>query len=547
MTNSPLDSKKRFISWPVVALMDFVTVIGFDDLIYNFHNQGLAIVTTWIIMILLFVWPYEMMVGQLGGTFNEDGGGLASWVRATNGDLAGYVVAFFYWIAGLPYVVDVANSVVVSISWLVKGNGNLQNYMPTIVFALFTAIVFLVFIWFQHFFKNRSLEVLSTIGGIAMFVMTILFVVMTVAALIKGRHIATQPFNLHSFIPNLSGGTNLWHFLSTFGLLIFAINGAELAAPYVKEMKNGKKDFPKAMMMLLIMTIFLTVFGSFSLAVFFNAHNLPYDLKMNGSYYAFQALGREFGIGNTFMYTFAVSQAVYMFAQLAVILDASTRIFLSDVALKYLPKSLGKLNDDGLPINGYWLTTGIVSLVLFLSNWLPSINDMFNWLLNINGIVSPFVTSFVFFAFMRIRQRSKDFPSAYVFIKNDKLAWLVGAWCFVITIVFSILGIFPTDAKAGTMLYDKELILNIVIPVIFVALSVLLPYLAWVERNALQKALRRALPFAVIAFGIGAYIVIRNGLNDQIWIALGAWVVVVAISVLIYWMAFGLFRKHQTR
>ena len=78
MENSPLDAKKRYISWPVVALMDFVTVIGFDDLIYNFHNQGLAIVSTWVLMILLFVWPYEMMVGQLGGTFNEDGGGLAS-------------------------------------------------------------------------------------------------------------------------------------------------------------------------------------------------------------------------------------------------------------------------------------------------------------------------------------------------------------------------------------------------------------------------------------------------------------------------------------
>lgn len=34
------------------------------------------------------------------------------------------------------------------------------------------------------------------------------------------------------------------HFLSTFGLLIFAINGAELATPYVKEMKDGKRDFP---------------------------------------------------------------------------------------------------------------------------------------------------------------------------------------------------------------------------------------------------------------------------------------------------------------
>ncbi|WP_323052240.1 APC family permease [Pediococcus acidilactici] len=538
MENSPLDAKKRYISWPVVALMDFVTVIGFDDLIYNFHNQGLAIVSTWVLMILLFVWPYEMMVGQLGGTFNEDGGGLASWVRATNGDLAGYIVAFFYWIAGLPYVVDVANSVVVSISWLVKGNGDLQSYMPTIAFALFTAVVFLVFIWFQHFFRNRSLEILSTLGGGAMFVMTILFVVMTVAALMHGRYIATQPFNVRAFIPKIDG-----HFLSTFGLLIFAINGAELAAPYVKEMKDGKRDFPKAMMMLLLMTIFLTVFGSFSLAVFFNAHHLPYDLKMNGSYYAFQALGKEFGIGDTLMYIFAVSQALYMFAQLAVILDASTRIFLSDVAMKYLPKSLGKLNSDGLPINGYWLTTGIVSLVLFLSNWLPSINDMFNWLLNINGIVSPFVTSFVFFAFMRIRQKSKEFHSDYVFIKNDVLAWLVGAWCFVITIVFSLLGVRPTDATPGTALYDKELALNIIIPVIFIALSALLPYMAWVERNHLKKTSRASYPFAILTFIVGAYLVIKGHYSADVWSGVIAWGIIVVATLAVYFLFFNIFRK----
>ncbi|GEP19018.1 APC family permease [Pediococcus argentinicus] len=535
MEKSPLDSdsKKRFISWPVVALMDFVTVIGFDDLIYNFHNQGLAIVTTWIIMILMFVWPYEMMVGQLGGTFNEDGGGLASWVRSTNGDLAGYIVAFFYWIAGLPYVVDVANSVVVSISWLVKGNGDLHKYMSTFVFALFTAVVFLLFIWFQHFFKNRSLEILSTIGGGAMFIMTILFVVMTVAALIHGHHIETQPFNLGAFIPKIDG-----HFLSTFGLLIFAINGAELAGPYVKEMKHGNRDFPKAMMMLLIMTAFLTVFGSFALAVFFDAHHLPYDLKMNGSYYAFQALGNEFGIGNVLMYIFAATQAVYMFAQLAVILDASTRIFLSDVALKYLPKSLGKLTDEGLPINGYWLTTAIVSLVLFLSNWLPSINDMFNWLLNINGIVSPFVTSFVFFAFMRIRQNSKKYPSTYVFIKQDWLAWLVGTWCFVVTIAFSLLGIRPTDATPGTVLYNKELLLNIVVPIIFIALSAVLPYQAWVERKKLQKWSLWSLPAGIIIFIGGAFTIVSNHLNNQIWIALAAWLINTALAIAVYWLFF---------
>lgn len=31
----------KYISWPVLGLMAFVNVIGFDDIIYNFKNQGL--------------------------------------------------------------------------------------------------------------------------------------------------------------------------------------------------------------------------------------------------------------------------------------------------------------------------------------------------------------------------------------------------------------------------------------------------------------------------------------------------------------------------
>ncbi len=82
--------KRKLISWPVLALMDFVTVIGFDDIIYNFKNQGLATISEWVIMLALYVVPYEMMVGQLGSTFSDTTGGLTSWIRHTSGDKMGY-------------------------------------------------------------------------------------------------------------------------------------------------------------------------------------------------------------------------------------------------------------------------------------------------------------------------------------------------------------------------------------------------------------------------------------------------------------------------
>ncbi len=68
------------------------------------------------------------------------------------------------------------------------------------------------------------------------------------------------------------------------------MNGSELAAPYTKDMRHPARDFPKALKMIAIMTMFLTLFGTFSLGVYFNAHHLPNDLKMNGSTMRFKPL-----------------------------------------------------------------------------------------------------------------------------------------------------------------------------------------------------------------------------------------------------------------
>ncbi len=72
-------NKMKTITWPILTLMALCTVIGLDDIMYNFQNQGMPVITSWIIMCLLYVTPYSLMVGQLGSTFDKEGGGLSSW------------------------------------------------------------------------------------------------------------------------------------------------------------------------------------------------------------------------------------------------------------------------------------------------------------------------------------------------------------------------------------------------------------------------------------------------------------------------------------
>lgn len=462
---------KKYISWPTLTLMAFVTVIGLDDIMYNFQNQGMQVITSWVLMLIFYVIPYSLMVGQLGSTFSKEGGGLSSWVRGTDGEFLGYFTAWTYWAASIPYAVDSANEIIVDIGWAFTGSSDFQDKIPNWEFALLTFAMFIIFIYVEHKFSN-SMEVLATIGGVMMFAMTALFVFMAGVGLVKsGGHMATQPFTWKTIIPNFGD----LHYWTTIGMLIYAMNGAELVAPYVVKMKNPKIDFPKAMIALAAMTAFLTILGSFALGIYFDAYHIPNDLKMNGSYYVFDALGHQFGLGKILLYIFAWTSVFYNAALLAVLLDAMTRMLISDTGEKYMPGFLRKKDKNGLPINGYILTVSLSAFIMLLGIFLPDMNDIFNWLLNLNGIISPGVTCWIFYSFMRIRKHPEKFPSQYIFIKNNTLAYLVGLALLIITAVATIFGIAPQDVTAYSQLWWYELAINIIAIIVLVGLGVILP------------------------------------------------------------------------
>lgn len=463
-------NKMKAITWPVLTLMALCTVIGLDDIMYNFQNQGMPVITSWIIMCLLYVTPYSLMVGQLGSTFSSEGGGLSSWVRGTDGEFLGYFTAWTYWAASIPYAVDSANEIIVDLGWALTGSKGFQDKIPTTMFAALTFVVFIVFIIVEHHFAN-SMEFLSSIGGGLMVIMTVLFVFLAFVGLAKsGGHMATQPFTWHTIIPKFD-----LHYWSTVGMLIYAMNGCELVAPYVTKMKKPKSDFPKAMITLAIMTAFLTILGSFALGIYFDAYHIPNDLKMNGAYYVFDMVGKQFGMGKFLLYLWAWTSLLFNCALVAVLLDAMTRMLISDTGDKYMPKFLRKKDKNGLPINGYILTVALSSFIMILGIFLPDMNDIFNWLLNLNSIVSPGVTCWIFYSFMRVRKNSKKYPSKYVYIKNDKLAWLVGLALLLVTAVATILGFAPQDVKQGSGLWWYELIINIVAVIVLIGLGAILP------------------------------------------------------------------------
>ena len=428
-------------------------------------------------MLLFYQLPYTLIATELGFAYSgKEDGGMSSWIRhGTGSDLLGYATGWMYWAQTIPYLIDCASSVVVSISWIILGDNSLGRRMSPMVFSLITFSIILLFLIFDNTVKN-ALDATSLWSGIAMVAMTIIFFAMIVWSLTHGGHIATK-LTWDNIRPHLS-----LHYFSSASMLIFAMSGAELAAPYVSRLKKPQKGFPKAMWLLFFVTALMVILETLGLAVLFDAKHIPNDFKMNGDYYAFQLLGREAGMGNSLMLAYSIVCLVSLLAQIAALIDAASRFLASDTAVKYMPRLLLKKNKNNRPINSYIFTAATTLILILLGGTLPQINDFINWLLNINTIVSPYKTSVVFLCFLILRYNKKNFKkNEFVFIRNRKGALAVGWWCFLLTFICATLAFLPQNGQFGTAKWFNQLWMNIIVVLFLFGTGFILPLLRKLE------------------------------------------------------------------
>jgi len=462
--------------WWNIALVGFTSVWGLNNVINNFANQGLAVVTSWILIMLLYFVPYTLMVGQLGSAFQNSGGGVSSWIKMLSNNKLAYFAAWTYWVVHVPYLAQKPQIIMISLSWLFKGNGSFVNTVSPLVVQGLSLVIFLGFVWIA----SKGVATLNNIGsiaGIAMFVMSMLFIILGVSApFITHVQIATPNMSdIHTYIPKFD-----MQYFTTISMLVFTVGGSEKISPYVNKTKNASKEFPLGMIILAAMVAVSAVLGSFAIGMIVDSNHIPADLMANGAYQAFQFLGNSFHVGNLFVWAFALTNTLASAAALAISIDAPLRMLLDDADKKYIPKALSKKNKKGIAINGYYMTAALVSILIIVpALGINGMNDLYNWMLNLNSIVMPMRYLWVFLAYMLLTKQLDKYKSDYMFVKNKYVGFGFGLWTFFLTAFACIMGMVPKMNMAqDPSSWWFQLALNIATPIIFILLGLILPAIA---------------------------------------------------------------------
>lgn len=350
-------------------------------------------------------------------------------------------------------------------SWAIFRDNRISS-MNTRVLQVLCLVLFLFAVWVASKGIN-VLKKLSTLAGSTMFIMSLLFVVMMLAApAITHANVLDIDWSVKTFMPSFDA-----KFLLNLSILVFAVGGCEKISPYVNKTKNPAKDFSKGMIALAIMVAVCAMLGTIAMGMMFDSNNIPEDLMTNGAYYAFQTLGEYYGLGNFFVVVYAICNLIGQFTVMIISIDAPLRMLLDNADDNYIPASMFKQNKHGTYTNGHKLVMIIVSILIIVpAIGIGSVDTLVRWLVKVNSVCMPLRYLWVFVAYIALKKAGEKFPAQYRFVKNRTLGVILGAWCFLFTAFACILGIYSEDTF--------QFVLNIVTPFVLIGLGFIMPQIA---------------------------------------------------------------------
>ena len=195
----------------------------------------------------------------------------------------------------------------------------------------------------------------------------------------------------------------------------------------------------------------------------------------NGSYWAFQKLGNYYHIGDSLLVIYAITNIIGQLSVLVLSIDAPLRILLdNEDSRQFIPSALLKKNKYGAYVNGIKLVAVLSGSIILVQSVVPGAAAVLKQLTKLNSVCMPLRYLWVFVAYIALRNKLEKFNPEYKFVKNQALAKFFGWWCFGVTLISCVLGMYDPD--------PFTLMLNVITPIVLTLLGIILPEIAKRER-----------------------------------------------------------------
>lgn len=343
-------------------------ITGAIDSIRNLPASALfgsSLIFFFIFAALFFLIPTALISAEL--TANVNKGGIYQWARLAFGEHIGFLAVWLQWVNNIVWFPTILSFIAGTAAYLID---------PALAANKFYLVSVILFsFWFLTLINLRGIRVSAKFTSFCaitgLIIPVALIIILLIAWVILGKPIQID-FSYKSIMPNFQKAEH-WVALTAI-MLGFA--GMELATVHVKDVKDPKRTFPKALAISTFIILITMMLGSLAIAMV-----LPFD---------------QINLVNGTIQTFAYFLDAYNLSWLTPILTVLLVVgslggivswvvspikgICQAAHYGYLPPQLKKENKHGVPQNLLLLQAVLVSISCLAFLFLPSVNASY-WLL----------------------------------------------------------------------------------------------------------------------------------------------------------------------
>jgi amino acid transporter len=458
-SKSSLYSPARVLS---VFSLIMINVIAVDSIrtLPMAATYGYALVTLYVFAALAFFIPTALITAELATTWPEKGG-IYAWVKTAYGPKWGLCVVYLQWIYNVVWYPTILTLIASTIAFLVDPQ-LIQNpaFITTVVLITFWGCTLL------NFFGMRISSAVSSVGSIlGTLGPMILIILLAIAWLKKGHGVEISP-SWNSFFPKVKSISELVFFTQ----IIYSLLGLEMSSVHALEVKNPKKDYPKALLISVIIIIISLILASLSVALVV-PHNALHNLT--GIIQAFGLFATAFEAP---WLSPLVAGAILIggVCQVATWIIGPTKGLFAAADDGLLPAFLAKTNSYGVPYTMLLMQGVLASLLTLVYVLLPTVDGAYFALSAMASQFSMLMYAILFSAAIALRYSHAHVERPFKIPGGNWGIWVAAGSGFIVSLFVVALGFVPPGASVNigdVLLYEAFLIggmIAMLIPIVLI-------------------------------------------------------------------------------
>jgi len=436
-------------------------VLGFSDLslfliaaLVNLNSvpvvagAGPAALVFWILGFLLFFIPQGIAVLELSHRFPEEGG-IYNWSKTAFGDFHGFISGWGYWTNNIFYVPTLLFYIVGFSAYI---GGEATAGMADQPFVMVSISLFLL--WSITFLNILGLGVskwVQNLGAVGTFITTmIIFGIGFVAVSSDGMATSITPSGVGSAFAD-------WRALALLSVVCLNYVGLELGSVLGDEIKEPRRNVPRAVFVAGLSTVSLYVLATFAL----QATVPPSEIGViDGILQAVERASQRINL-LWIVPPVAILMTMNAAGNTSAWLTGAARIPFVIGIDRYLPESFGRIHHKYKTPHIALIVQGIASSVVILVSAIGStVRDMYLILLQTTIILQLIPYVYMFGALLKVRANPGRYSGKDGFFRSSSLCYAGGIIGLLMTIGGLTISFIPSYAVDNVLNFELKTILG---------------------------------------------------------------------------------------